>query len=217
MSYMSTVRKYLISGILVWLPIWVILLIVHFLVSTLDAIFELLPAAYQPDNLLSFHIPGLGVLFTLIILFFTGMIVTNILGQRLVAFWDNLMARIPIVRPIHAGVRKILETIFHPKGKAFRKVLLIEYPRKGLWSIAFQTGKGNEEIADKVGLKMITIFVPTTPNPTSGFLLMVPKKDVHELKMSIDEALKLVISLGVIQPGEKNNNSKNGVQLLDLE
>jgi uncharacterized membrane protein len=201
---MLHVRKYLISGLLVWLPIWVTLLVIKFIVDMLDATLKLLPHAYQPDVLLGFHIPGLGIIFTLLILFFTGMIVANFLGQKLVDFWDKLLAKIPLVRSIHAGVRKVLTTIFNSKGQAFRKVLLIEYPRKGLWSIAFQTGGGCNEVAAKTQKEMVTVFVPTTPNPTSGFLMMIPKEDATELDMSIDEALRLVISLGVVQPGHED-------------
>jgi len=198
----GSIRKYLISGLLVWLPIWVTLLILNFLIELMDKVFNLLPSKYQPDNLLGFHIPGLGLLFTLLVLFFTGMFVTNFLGVKLVNLWDRIVGRIPVVRSIYKGVKKVLETVISPQGQAFRKVLLVEYPRKGLWSIAFQTGQGNEEINDKTGSDMVTIFIPTTPNPTSGFLMMVPKKQVYELEMSVEEALKFVISLGVVQPGQ---------------
>ena len=160
----------------------------------------LLPNQYQPDVFFGTHIPGLGLIFTLIILFFTGMIAANFLGQRLVSLWDRLIARIPLVRSIHAGVKKVLETVLSPTGKAFRKVLLVEYPRKGLWSIAFQTGHSCKEIEKHLDDEGVTIFIPTTPNPTSGFLMILPKKDVFELDMSVDEALKMVISLGVVQP-----------------
>jgi len=197
---MATIRRYLISGLLFWVPVWITLLVLKFLVDLMDGIFRLLPYALQPDHLLGFHIPGLGIIFTLIILFFTGMVVANFLGKRLVGFWNSIIGRIPLVRTIYLGVQKILNAVFHSKGKAFRKVLLVEYPRKGLWSIAFQTGCACSEICDREGVDMISIFIPTTPNPTSGFLMMVPKKDVCELDMTIDEALKFVISLGVMQP-----------------
>lgn len=204
----AAIRKYFISGLLVWLPIWVTLLILNFLVGLMDKIFMLLPAKYQPDNLLGFHIPGLGLLFTLIILFLTGMLVTNFLGWKLVSLWDNIVGRIPIVRSIYKGVKKVLETVVSPQGQAFRKVLLVEYPREGLWSIAFQTGHGSEEVNTKTEKEMVTIFIPTTPNPTSGFLMMLPKEHVYELDMSVEEALKFVISLGVVQPGMAKETNK---------
>lgn len=196
---MAIIRRYLISGLLFWVPVWITLLVLKFLVDLMDNIFKLLPHAYQPDNLLGFHIPGLGLIFTLIVLFFTGMVVANFLGSRLVKLWDSIIARIPLVRTIYLGVQKILNAVFSPKGQAFRKVLLVEYPREGLWSIAFQTGCACDEVCDREG-DMVSIFIPTTPNPTSGFLMMIPKKDIQELDMTIDEALKFIISLGVVQP-----------------
>jgi uncharacterized membrane protein len=210
---MAAIRRYLISGLLFWVPVWITLLVFKFLIDLMDNIFRLLPQAYQPDNLLGFHLPGLGLIFTLLVLFFTGMIVANFLGSRLVRLWDAIIARIPLVRTIYLGVQKILNAVFSPKGQAFRKVLLVEYPRKGLWSIAFQTGCACNEVCSRED-DMISIFIPTTPNPTSGFLMMVPKKDVCELDMTIDEALKFIISLGVVQPEQfSNNNNKNGCQV----
>ena len=203
----SYIRRYLISGLLVWLPIWITYLAISFLIKLMDNTLRLLPKAYQPDNLLGFHIPGLGLIFTVLVLFLTGMIVANFLGQKLVRFGESFVARIPLIRSIYTGVKKILETVLSPKGKAFRKVLLVEYPRKGLWSIAFQTGNGCGEVEEHLGVEMLTIFIPTTPNPTSGFLMMVPKKDVIELKMTVDQALRFVISLGVVLPNQKFNNN----------
>jgi uncharacterized membrane protein len=204
MIMMAMIRRYLISGLLFWVPIWITLLIFKFLIDLLDSTFKLLPHAYQPDNLLGFHIPGLGIIFTLVVLFFTGMFVANFLGRHLMIFWNSLIAKIPLVRTIYLGVQKILTAVFHPKGKAFRKVLLVEYPRKGLWSIAFQTGCACKEVCDQENGDMVSIFIPTTPNPTSGFLMMIPVQDVRELDMTIDEALKFVISLGVVQPEQLN-------------
>lgn len=197
---LGIIRRYLIAGILFWVPIWITLLIFKFLIELMDNSLRLLPTAYQPDHLLGFHIPGLGLIFTLVVLFITGMLVANFIGRRLTRYWTSVVARIPVVRSVYLGVQKVLETVFNPRGKAFRKVLLIEYPRRGLWSVAFQTSDGYQEVDDKEGKKMVTVFVPTTPNPTSGFLMMIAEEDVHELRMSIDEALKFVISLGVVQP-----------------
>lgn len=197
---MSAIRRYLLSGLFVWLPVWVTYLILNFIVNIMDGSLKLLPSAYQPDALFGFHVPGLGILFTLVILFVTGMFVANFLGRKFVSLWDKFVGRIPLVRSIYTGVQQILATVFSPQGKAFRKVLLVEYPRKGMWSIAFQTSEVGEEISRKTAREMVTIFIPTTPNPTSGFLMMVPKDEIQELNMSVDQALRMVISLGVVQP-----------------
>ncbi len=206
---MAMIRRYLLSGLIVWLPIWVTFLVLNFLVKIMDGSLRLIPTAYQPDYLLGFHIPGLGILFMLIILFLTGMLVANFLGRKFVDGWNRLIGRIPLVRSIYLGVQQIITTIISPKGKAFRKVLLVEYPRKGMWSIAFQTSDACSEVINEVGQPMVSIFIPTTPNPTSGFLMMVPKSEAQELKMSVDQALKFVISLGVVQPTKAKSRAIN--------
>lgn len=193
-------RRYLIAGLLVWVPIMVTLLVIRFIIGILDSTMNLLPEAYQPDTLLGVHIPGLGILISLIIVFITGIAVTNYFGHRIVGFGESILDRIPLVRSIYKAVKQVLTTIFSSGSKSFRKVLLVEYPRKGLWSIAFQTGTSNDEVKQKSGQDLITVFIPTTPNPTSGFLILVPLADAIELEMSVDEALKMVISLGVVQP-----------------
>ena len=203
---MTHIRRYLIAGLLFWLPVWVTLLIVKFVFELLDGSLALLPANYQPEQILGVHIPGIGIILSLMVVFFTGMVVSNFLGKRLVALWEGIVQRIPLVRSIYSAVQKVLDTIFRSDGHAFRKVLLVEYPRNGLWSIAFLTSDGNAEVVGHIGEPMVTIFIPTTPNPTSGFLMMIPQKDVIELQMSVEEALKLVISLGVVQPGMDEND-----------
>lgn len=198
---MSNVRRYFISGLLVWLPIWVTILVIKFLLDILNSALLLLPHSYQPDALIGLHIPGINIFITLLIIFATGMFVANFLGLKFVALWDAFIAKIPLVRTVHAGVKQILQTLFTPGGQSFRKVLLVEYPRKGMWSLAFQTADAAEEVVTLTGnVPMVSVFIPTTPNPTSGFLLMLPKADVIELKMTVEEALKFVISLGVMQP-----------------
>jgi uncharacterized membrane protein len=196
----SAIRRYLISGILIWLPIWATFLVVRFLIDLMDNSLKLLPHQYQPDYILGFHLPGLGLIFTFLILFFTGMIVTNFFGRQLLKLWDWLINRIPLVRSIYSAVKQAAETLFSSSSEAFHKVLLVEYPRKEMWSVAFQVGECAQEIRDQVGQDMVTVFIPTTPNPTSGFLMMLSKQDVRELNMSVDTALKLIISLGVVQP-----------------
>ncbi|MDR3442269.1 MAG: DUF502 domain-containing protein [Legionella sp.] len=190
-------RGYLLAGLIVWLPILITMGVLRFIIDLLDS---LIPNAYQPEQWLGHYIPGVGVILSLILLLITGMLATNYFGQRLVSWSDSMLSRIPLVRSIYKAVKQVINAILSTNGEAFRKVVLIEYPRKGLWSIAFQTGSTNTEINEKSKQEMITVFIPTTPNPTSGFLIMVPKKDAIELDMSIDEALKFTISLGVMQP-----------------
>jgi len=198
---MSSIRKYFISGLLIWLPIWITILAIKFLVDILDSIITFLPTRFQPDVLLKFHIPGIGVLITVVVILLTGILVTNFVGKYLVAIGNAIIARIPVVRSIYRGVQQILETLLQPGGQSFRKVLLVEYPRQGSWTLAFQTGDGTNEVTNVLNEdEMVSIYVPTTPNPTSGFLLIVPRKEVIELSMSVESALKFIISLGVIQP-----------------
>lgn len=201
---MSYIRRYFISGLLVWLPIWVTLLVIKFLADIMGNTLSLLPRQYQPDALLGMHIPGLGVLIVLFVIFMTGVIAANFLGKRIVAAWDGLMARIPLVRSLYMGVKQVLETLFTPGGQSFRKVLLVEFPRAGMWTLAFQTGDGTPEVMKSMnGEELVSLFVPATPNPTSGFLMMMPRRMVIEMDMSVEQALKFVISLGVVQPNSK--------------
>lgn len=205
---LTSIRRYFVSGILVWIPVVVTIFAIRFLVGLFNNGYNTIPARFRLDQLLGVHIPGLGIIITVLIIIFTGMFAANFLGKRLMALGDKVIGKIPLVRTIYLGVKQILDTMFRSEGKAFRKVLLVEYPRKGLWSIAFQTGTGspevNPEITGNTEDEVVTIFIPTTPNPTSGFLMMVAKKDVKELDISVDQALKFVISLGVVQPSKFN-------------
>ncbi|KGP64395.1 membrane protein [Legionella norrlandica] len=195
----TSIRAYLIAGLIVWLPIFVTIVVLRFIIEMLDGTLALLPTAYQPEQLLGVHVPGLGVLFSLILLLVTGVVATNFLGQRLVIWGESLLAKIPLVRSIYNTAKQVIHAIFSTNSQAFRKAVLIEYPRAGLWTIAFQTGTVISEIKNKSQEDMMSVFVPTTPNPTSGFMLMLPRQDAIELDISIEEALKLVISLGVVQ------------------
>lgn len=198
---LALMRKYFISGLLVWLPIWVTLLVIKFLIDLLSKSLLLLPPQYQPDVLLGFHVPGIGVAVTVLVIFFTGLLAANVIGRWLVNLGDGIMARIPLVRSVYTGVKQVTQTLFTPGGQSFRKVLLVEYPLSGIWSIAFQTGEVSKKIENSIDSgPMVSYFIPTTPNPTSGFLMMAPKNKVIELDMSVDQALKFVISLGVVQP-----------------
>jgi uncharacterized membrane protein len=195
-------KRYFLAGILILVPIWVTYSILDFLVRKFDNIMALLPIQYQPDTLLGFHVPGFGLIVIVLLILFTGVLTTNFIGTYVITLGESLVARIPLVRSIYAGVKKILNTMLSSDGQSFRKVVLIEYPRKGVWTLAFQTGSGFKEAEKDIGEELISVFVPTTPNPTGGFLLLMPRKDVIELKISVDEAFKMIISLGVILPKE---------------
>ncbi len=193
-------RKYLIAGLLVWMPLGITFLVIRAIVGFLDQTLLLLPETYQPDNLLGFHVPGLGVLLAVVLVLATGMIVANLLGRRLVNAWESLLSRIPLVRTLYAGIKQILEAVLATDGQSFRRVLLVEYPRKGTWSLAFMTSEQLGEVQEKTRSEVISVFIPTTPNPTSGFVLMLPKEDVIELEMSVEQGLKMIISMGVVVP-----------------
>lgn len=188
----------MLAGLVVWLPILVTFAVLRFLIDLLDKTIALLPHAYQPEQLFGMHLPGLGVLLSLAVLLSTGIVATNFLGQRVVSWSEAVLEKIPLVRTIYSGSKQIIQALFASNSQAFRKVLMVEYPRKGMWSIAFQTGVTDKNLTIHTGAEMVSIFIPTTPNPTSGFLMMVPKSEVIELNMSTDEALKFIISLGVM-------------------
>jgi uncharacterized membrane protein len=194
------IRKYFITGLLIWVPLAITLWVLNFIVSTMDKTLLLLPPTWRPLSLLHADIPGFGVILTLLIVFITGLLARNFIGQRLVKFWEGLLGRIPIVRSVYSSVKQVSDTVLSDSGQAFRKALLIQYPRPGIWTIAFQTGTPADEVRQLVPLDMVAVYVPTTPNPTSGFFLMLPRTDVLELDMSVDEALKYVVSMGVVAP-----------------
>lgn len=193
-------RKYLIAGLLVWMPLGITFLVIRAIVGFLDNTLLLLPEAYQPDNLLGFHIPGLGVLLAVILVQATGMIVANLLGRRLVSAWESLLSRIPLVRTLYAGVKQIMEAVLATDAKSFRRVLLVEYPRRGIWSLGFMTTDQLGEVQQKTESDVIGVFVPTTPNPTSGFVLMIPEHEVIYLDMPVEQGLKMIISMGTVVP-----------------
>lgn len=197
---MPTLRRYFLAGLLVWVPLGITLLVIKLLIELLDRTLLLLPPAYRPDALFGYAGPGLGIVFFVAIVLLTGMFVANFFGRKLVGLWEAILARIPLVRSIYSASKQVLEALFSAGGESFRKVLLIEYPRKGLYTLAFQTGNASREIQTKTANHLITVFVPTTPNPTSGFILMVPKDEVLELEMSVEDGLKLLVSLGVVAP-----------------
>jgi uncharacterized membrane protein len=199
-SRKSRLKRYVIAGLLVWVPLGVTFVVLRVIIDLMDRSLLLLPPAYRPEAVLGFRIPGLGILLTLALLLVTGFLAANFLGRRLVAIWEALLARIPLVSTIYSGVKKVSETVLTDQGLAFRKVLLIEYPRRDLWCLAFLTSHQLGEARTRTGRDVVCVFVPTTPNPTSGFLILVPRDDVVELEMSVDEAISMIISLGVVVP-----------------
>lgn len=194
---MKYIRSYLLAGLVVWLPILLTIWILSFIIDLLDHSIALLPNAYQPVHVFGVNLPGLGVVLSLVILLATGVFATNFLGQRLVRWSELFLDKIPLVRSIYNTSKQMIQAVFSTNSQAFRKVVLVEYPRKGVWTLAFQTGTTSEELTKYLQDDMISIFVPTTPNPTAGFLLMVSRNEVKELTMSVEEALKYIISLGV--------------------
>lgn len=193
-------RRYLIAGLLVWVPLGVTFLVVKYLVDLLDQTLLLLPLAYQPETLIGLHVPGLGVILTVLVLLLTGMVAANLFGRTLMRIWEGLLARIPLVRSIYSGVKQLLTTLFSDSSKSFKEVVMVEYPRRGAWTLAFVTGQGWQPAKQLVQEDLVNIYVPTTPNPTSGFFLMVPRKDIIALNLSIDDGLKMILSLGLIEP-----------------
>lgn len=197
---MKRLRRYLVAGILVWVPLAVTYLLLKFAVNIMDRTLLLIPAPYRPDALLGFHVPGLGVILAVVVLLLTGLLAANFVGRAFVGGWESLMDRIPFVRAIYSGAKNFAELVFSDSSQSFKKVLLIEYPRKGVFSLAFQTATDLGEVQGRTGDEVVCCFVPTTPNPTSGLIIIVPKKDIIVLDMDIDEALKMIISLGVVIP-----------------
>lgn len=197
---LRTLRRYLIAGLLVWVPILATVLVLRFIVGLMDRTLLLLPPHLRPEALLGVNIPGLGALLSVLVLLLTGLLVTNIIGRTLVGFWEDLLNRIPFIRAVYGGVKSFSETLLSNSGNSFKKALLIEYPRKGAWSVGFQTAGEIAEITERTGEPQVCVFIPTTPNPTSGFIVMVPRSQVIELDMSVEAALKMIVTLGVVAP-----------------
>ncbi|HZE11541.1 MAG TPA: DUF502 domain-containing protein [Burkholderiales bacterium] len=193
-------KKILITGLLIWIPLAITIWVLALIVNSMDQTLQWLPEHYQPQVLLGHQIPGLGLLLTVVIVFVTGALASNILGRRLVRFWESILGRIPVVKTIYSGVKQVSDTLFAPGGQAFSKALLVQYPREGSWTIAFLTGQPGGDVANHLRGEYVSVYVPTTPNPTSGFFLMMPRAEVIELDMSVDDALKYVVSMGVVPP-----------------
>ena len=201
-------KKYFITGLVIWVPLTITLWVLHLVVGTLDQSLLLLPAEWRPRRLVGVDIPGFGAVLTLLVVFLTGVVGANYFGQRLVGLWESVLGRIPFVKSIYSSVKQVSDTLFAPNGQAFRKALLVEYPRQGSWTVAFQTGTPGAGIAEHLKGEFVSLYVPTTPNPTSGFFLMVPRESVVELDMTVDEALKYIISMGVVAPAPNGAPAK---------
>jgi uncharacterized membrane protein len=208
----KNLKRYFITGLLIWVPLAITLWVLNLLVGTMDQTLLLLPQELRTEQWLGMHIPGLGVLLTVLIVFLTGLLAANILGQRLVVYWERVLARIPVVNSIYNGVKQVSDTLFSPTGQAFRKALLVQWPREGMWTIAFMTGVPGGDVVNHLPGDYVSVYVPTTPNPTGGYFVMVARKDIIELDMSVDAALKYIISMGVVAPngGKVDALSING-------
>ena len=201
------IKRYFITGLLIWVPLAITAWVLSLIASAADQSLRLLPESVRPHDLLGFDIPGAGIVLTLLIILTTGLLAANFIGQRLVGWWEKLLARIPVVNSIYNSVKQVSDTLFSSSGNAFRKALLIQYPRQGSWTIAFLTGKPGGDVANYLKEDYVSVYVPTTPNPTSGFFLMLPQSDVIELDMAVDEALKYIISMGVVAPPARKRQS----------
>ena len=195
-------RKYFITGLLILVPLAITLWVLHAVISTMDQSLLLLPEQWRPEQLVGFKVLGLGTILTLVIIFVTGLLAQNFVGNMVVRAWESLLKRIPIVNSVYSSVKQVSDTLFSSTGNAFSKAVLVQYPREGSWTIAFLTGIPGGDVANHLHGDYISIYVPTTPNPTSGFFLMVPRADTIELDMSVDAALKYVVSMGVVAPGQ---------------
>ncbi|MBI5328059.1 MAG: DUF502 domain-containing protein [Deltaproteobacteria bacterium] len=196
----ASFKKYFITGFLVVVPLYLTIYIFSLIVGYMDTILQFLPKQLQPDTYLSFHIPGLGVIFTIAIIFIIGLLTTNLLGKKLVAMGDGILARIPFFRGIYKPIKQFMETFFVAGYSGFSRVVLVEFPSKGIYSVGFVTGVAAGEIQNKTKEKVINVFLPTTPNPTTGFYILVPEKDTIPIEMSVEDAFKLIITGGMVSP-----------------
>ena len=197
---MQRIRRYFIAGLLVWLPLVATYVVLSFSIRLIDRSLLLLPHSLRPENLFGFQIPGLGVILTLVLVLLTGLIVANFFGRKLISAWESLLSRIPLVRTVYGAVKQVTASLFSDASQSFREVVLVEYPRRGLWMLAFVTGDTPKKFQQVVGQDLINIYVPTTPNPTSGFYIMVPPSEVRRLDVPVEVGLKMILSAGVVNP-----------------
>jgi uncharacterized membrane protein len=200
-------RKYFITGLLILVPLGITLWVLNLIISTMDQSLLLLPESWRPGAVLGFHVPGVGAILTLLFVFLVGLLTRNFIGKRVVGWWEMLLQRIPVVSSIYSSVKQVSDTLFSSSGNAFRKAVLVQYPREGSWTIAFLTGVPGGDVKNHLVGDYISVYVPTTPNPTSGFFLMMPRADTVELDMSVDAALKYIVSMGVVAPEQAALNA----------
>ncbi|MBB1634497.1 MULTISPECIES: DUF502 domain-containing protein [Cupriavidus] len=198
----SALKTWFLTGLLVLVPLGITLWVLNLVISTMDQSLALLPEAWQPVQLFKVRIPGLGAILTVVFILLVGLLTHNFIGQRLVRWWEALLRHIPVVGPIYTSVKQVSDTLLSSSGNAFRKALLVQYPREGSWTIAFLTGRPGGDVQNHLQGEYVSVYVPTTPNPTSGFFLMMPKADTIELDMTVDAALKYIVSMGVVAPTE---------------
>jgi uncharacterized membrane protein len=203
---MRLLRKYLIAGLLVWLPLAATVFVIKLLIDLLDKAILLFPPEWQPETIFGFSIPGFGIVIGVSILILTGAFVANFFGKKLVGFWESILGQIPVVRTIYSSVKQVLETLFKSNNDSFRRVVLIQYPRKGIWSLGFQTNEALAAAKQASEKDLVSVFVPTTPNPTSGFIIMLPSEDITQLDISVEDGFKFIISMGVIVPEGPNTD-----------
>lgn len=203
------IKRYFITGLVIWVPLAITAWVLNLIIGTMDQSLRLLPETVHPKNLVGFDIPGAGAILTLLVILITGIAAANLLGQKLVRWWEKLLARIPVVNSVYNSVKQVSDTLFSSSGQAFRKALLVQYPHQGSWTIAFLTGQPGGDVVNHLTGEYVSVYVPTTPNPTSGFFLMMATRDVIELNMSVDEALKYIISMGVVAPPAKHRIATN--------
>jgi len=202
-------KKYLITGLLIWIPLVITIWVLTLVVDTLDRTLLLLPPHFRTESWLGVHVPGMGVIMTLVIVFVTGVLAANFIGERLVMLWNAILHRIPFVSSIYSSVKQVSDTLFSSSGEAFRKAVLVRWPHQGMWTIGFLTGTPGGDVANHLRDDFLSVYVPTTPNPTGGYFVLVARKDLIELDMSVDQALKYIISMGVVAP-PPNGRLKNG-------
>ena len=202
-------KKYLITGLLIWIPLVITIWVLTLVVDTLDRTLLLLPPHFRTESWLGMHVPGMGVIMTLVIVFVTGVLAANFIGERLLRLWNAILHRIPFVSSIYSSVKQVSDTLFSSSGEAFRKAVLVRWPHQGMWTIGFLTGTPGGDVANHLRDDFLSVYVPTTPNPTGGYFVLVARKDLIELDMSVDQALKYIISMGVVAP-PPNGRLRNG-------
>ncbi|MDY6853701.1 MAG: DUF502 domain-containing protein [Thermodesulfobacteriota bacterium] len=199
----NRIKNYFIMGLLATIPISVTIYILRVIIGTMDNILQILPSTFHPNTYLSFHIPGLGLIATLVLIFIIGVLTQSFLGRKVVSIGEWMLSKIPLVRNIYIAIKQLVGAIFVQNSREFKRVVMVEYPRKELWVIGFVTGITEGEVQTKTKKRVVNVFVPTTPNPTSGFYLLVPEKDIISLDMTVEDAFKLVVSGGIVSPPEK--------------